>query len=110
MEELIDLLLEIADTAHRQHLATRSYAKHMALGDFYDSLRDNTDTLAEALIGMGNDVEEPEPDISAYLKERYAEVVAMRPICDGDTAAENLFDNVAAGFLSTIYKLDRLTT
>ena len=109
MEELIDKLLEIADTAHRQHLATRSYAKHMALGDFYSSLRDNPDPLAEALIGMGNDVQEPEADICAYLKAQYQEVIAMRSICDGDTAAETLFDNVTSTFLSVIYKLDRLS-
>jgi hypothetical protein len=109
MDELIEKLLGIANTAHQQHLATRSYAKHMALGDFYANLRDETDTLAEALIGMGNDVQEPEPDISAYLKAQYQEVIAMRSICDGDTAAETLFDNVTSTFLSVIYKLDRLS-
>lgn len=109
MDELIAHLLETADVAHKQHLASTSYSEHMALGEFYAGLRDSTDALAEALIGMGNAPTAPEEDISGYLKERYQDLLGMRALCDGDTAAENLFDNVLAGFLSTIYKIDRLT-
>lgn len=108
MDELIAHLLETADVAHKQHLASTSYSEHMALGEFYASLRDNTDALAEALIGMGNAPTAPEEDISGYLKERYQDLLGMRALCDGDAAVENLFDGMLARFLSVIYKLDRL--
>ena len=108
MNELIDFLLETADIAHKEHLATNSYAAHMALGGFYEGLRSDTDTLAEALIAIGNDVTGADGDIVAELKERYGRLLAMRDICDGDKAIENLFDTVSANFLSTIYKLERL--
>ena len=107
MNELIDFLLETADLAHKEHLATGSYAAHMALGGFYEGLRSDTDTLAEALLALGNEVTGTD-DIEVELKERYRRLLEMRDICDGDKAVENLFDTVAANFLSAIYKLDRL--
>lgn len=108
MNELIDFLLETADLAHKEHLATRSYAAHKALGDFYDGVRGDTDTLAEALIALGNTVTGVEGDIVAELKDRYRRLLEMRDICDGDKAVENLFDTVSANFLSAIYKLEQL--
>ena len=107
MNELIDFLLETADLAHKEHLATGSYAAHMALGGFYEGLRSDTDALAEALLALGNEVTGTD-DIEVELKERYRRLLEMRDICDGDKAVENLFDTVAANFLSAIYKLDRL--
>lgn len=109
MDELITFLLDTADVAHKQHLASTSYSEHMALGEFYAGLRDDSDTLIEALIGMGNAPTAPEEDISGYLKERYQDLLGMRALCDGDAAVENLFDSMLARFLSVIYKLDRLT-
>lgn len=108
MDELIEFLLTAADDAHKAHLATRSYAEHEALGAFYEGVRADADALFEALIGMGNTPTPNEEQPSEVLKERYAELQRMRGICDGDPAAENLFDSVSAHFLSTIYKLDRL--
>lgn len=108
MNELIDFLLETADLAHKEHLATKSYAAHKALGDFYDGLRGDTDTLAEALISLGNSVTGAEGDVVVELKDRYRRLLEMRDICDGDKAVENLFDTVSANFLSAIYKLENL--
>ena len=90
------------------HLATSGYAAHKALGDFYEGLRSDTDTLAEALIALGNDVTGADDDILAELKTRYGRLLEMRNICDNDKAVENLFDTVSANFLCAIYKLERL--
>lgn len=40
--------------AHYFHLNTTSYARHMALGAFYDAINDLNDDLAEKLIAKGN--------------------------------------------------------
>jgi Family of unknown function (DUF5856) len=109
MNELIDFLLETADLAHKEHLATGSYAAHMALGGFYEGLRTDTDALAESLIALGNEVTGNGGDIVNELKARYGTLLQMRDICDGDKAVENLFDTVAANFLSAIYRLERLS-
>jgi Family of unknown function (DUF5856) len=108
MDALIEFLLTVADDAHKAHLATRSYAEHQALGAFYEGIRADADPLFEALIGMGNTPTPNDESPAAVLKERYAELQSMRGICDGNPAAENLFDSVSAHFLSAIYKLDRL--
>ncbi len=43
---LIATLLLARDITHREHLKTRSYAQHMALGDFYTGIVDLADSLA----------------------------------------------------------------
>ena len=41
---------------HFAHLSSKSYAEHMALGDFYDSLTDLTDKYAEVYMGLTKQV------------------------------------------------------
>jgi hypothetical protein len=108
MDALIEFLLGVANDAHKAHLATTSYAEHQALGAFYEGIRADADPLFEALIGMGNLPSPNEESLVAMLQERYVELQQMRGVCDGDPAAENLFDTVSAHFLSAIYKLSRL--
>jgi hypothetical protein len=40
------------DLAHREHLKTKSYAQHKALGKFYNDIVDNADAIAEAYQGQ----------------------------------------------------------
>ena len=40
MEQLISLFFLARDIAHKEHLRTDSYARHMALGSFYDDIID----------------------------------------------------------------------
>ena len=48
---LIAILFLSREVAHREHLNTKSYAQHMALGSFYDTIVDNADSIAEAYQG-----------------------------------------------------------
>ena len=108
MDELIEFLLTLADDAHKAHLATRSYAEHMALGDFYEGIREDADALFEALIAMGKVPGGQQENPAEFLKEQYRQFQEMRDICDDDPSVQNLFDTVGGHFMSAIYKLSRL--
>ena len=47
MSQIVCSLLEARTVAHKHHLATTSYAQHMALGEFYEGIGEIADTLAE---------------------------------------------------------------
>ena len=48
---LIAIMFLSREVAHREHLNTKSFAQHMALGSFYDDIIDNADSIAEAYQG-----------------------------------------------------------
>lgn len=54
--DFIAYSLSVRTAAHLQHLSTKSYAQHMALGDFYDALSDLTDKYAEVYMGLNDQV------------------------------------------------------
>jgi len=49
--DILSKLFQAQIITHYWHLRTSSYAEHMALGGFYDSLTGLLDKLAEAFIG-----------------------------------------------------------
>ena len=51
MGEFIALLFMARDITHREHLKTKSYAQHMALGAFYPAIIELADSIAEAYQG-----------------------------------------------------------
>lgn len=110
MDDLLGLVFNDADEAHRQHLVTEKLSDHEALGEFYVAIREHLDTFVEAAIGL--DVElpsEPEKPILDTLEESYVELRGMRAdLCQGDTTLENLFDNLTAQYARTLFKLKRL--
>ena len=109
MDKMIDLVFSHADQAHIQHLASESYAEHMALGEFYDTARKAVDAIVEASIGL--DMPAPakvRPPILQQLEEGYVDLVEMRDeVCAGASVLENLFDNLTAAYATAIYKLKR---
>ena len=113
-EAFIGNLFLSRDVAHSTHLNTRSYAKHVALNEFYDGIIDLADSFAEAyqgkygLIGpielqsakkTNNVVEFLEDMVQTIMDERY-EVVEKE--C---TPLQNIIDEILALFYSTLYKL-----
>jgi hypothetical protein len=46
----------VRTAAHLLHLSSKSYAQHVALGDFYDSLTSLTDKYAEVYMGLEDQV------------------------------------------------------
>ena len=117
MEKLISLLFLARDIAHREHLRTDSFAKHMALASFYDDIIDNADAIAESYMGSYGVLKdfplEPSvasPDIIKELEKQVTWIDNNRyKICDkSDTPLQNLIDTAVETYLSTLYKLKRL--
>ena len=114
--EFISLLFLSRDVAHKEHLRTRSYAQHMALGDFYDRIIDLADSLAEAYQGRNGIIEIPGMDdedvgdIIQQLKRYLSWIDANRyqAVSKEDTAIQNIIDEIVALYLSTLYKLQNL--
>ena len=112
--DLIGHLFLARDVTHSVHLNTRSYAKHKALGGFYEYVIELADDLAEAyqgrhgLIGpitlhsakkTGNVVE--------FLEDSLKDVEDLRyKVCEkDDTTIQNIIDEIVGLYLKTLYKL-----
>lgn len=102
------------DVAHSVHLNTRSFAKHSALGTFYDEIVDLADSFAEAyqgrhgLIGpISLQSAKKNGNIIEFLQDSLAEIEENRyKFCDEkETAIQNIIDEIVALYLSTLYKL-----
>lgn len=111
--EFIGMLFLARDVAHSVHLNTRSYAKHVALNEFYTAVIEAADSFAEAwqgrhgLLGpiplQGSKGNKP---IVEFLQAQLDEIVAGKPSLAGeDSALGQLIDNVIELYLRSLYKL-----
>lgn len=118
IEQLISRVFYARNAAHFEHWRAKgdgSFAKHMALGSFYDDVIDAVDPLVEAyqgafdLIGSIPAPEIAKGDILAQL-EADAEWIEGNhdAICQGNRAVANLIDGLTGVYLSAIYKLRNL--
>ena len=112
--DFVGMLFLARDVAHSTHLNTRSYAKHVALNEFYDGIIDLADKFAEAyqgkygLIGpislmsakkTGNIVEFLEDQVEDLMEMRYK-------VVDKDcTPIQNIIDEIFGLYYTTLYKL-----
>jgi DNA-binding ferritin-like protein len=111
--QFVAVLLHSGTVTHMQHLATKSYAQHVALGEFYNAIIELADTYAEAYSGAyqqipitaySNDFSVTK-DPEAYLQmiKRYVDV--HRNDLPDDTALQNIVDEIVGQIDSTLYKL-----
>ena len=98
-------LLRSSVDAHLMHWETDSYAKHQALGEYYDGVVEKTDALAEAYIGSHEKLKFGAGDPVEYLKKMQSFVAESREHLPQDTELQNLVDEIAALIDSTLYKL-----
>jgi len=112
--DLIGHLFLARDVTHSVHLNTRSYAKHKALGGFYEKVIDLADDLAEAYQGRHGLIgpitlhsAKKTNNVVEFLEDSLKEVESMRyKVCDKeDTAIQNIIDGIVDLYLSTLYKL-----
>ena len=111
-QEFIGVLFLARDVAHRAHLNTDSYAQHVALGDFYDSIVGLADKFAEAWMGRNKKkigaipfMNAPNAEILKQMEVMLEIVEESRDFCEEDSTLQNIIDEIVAQFLSTIYKL-----
>lgn len=105
------------DKAHQLHLRTRSFAAHVALGEFYEELTELMDRLAEVAQGAYGVMEpitatvdmndEPPQEFIARLaldvdKHGHAAFPATATFC------HNIVDEIQALIYRTKYKLENL--
>lgn len=110
----VTALFRMRDQAHKMHLATRSYAAHKALGEFYDEILDLTDTFVEAYqgkyglmeIALGGDI--PMLDAVEFMKMVAEYFEASRAQFAGDDWLQNMVDEMTGLAYRTLYKLREL--
>jgi hypothetical protein len=112
--QFVGLLFLGRNVAHSVHLNTRSYAKHVALNTFYDSVIDHADAFAEAyqgrhgLIGpIAIPAAKKTMNIIEFLQDQLDEIEKGRyEVCDkSDSSLQQLIDNIVELYLTTLYKL-----
>jgi hypothetical protein len=112
--DFIGHLFLARDVTHSVHLNTRSYAKHKALGAFYDGIIDLADSFAEAYQGRHGLVgpitlqsAKKNSNVVDFLQDSLAEIEANRyKFCDeDDSAIQNIIDEIVSLYLTTLYKL-----
>jgi len=119
MNEYLGTLMQSRNQTHIYHLQTTSYAKHIALNEYYDAIVDLIDSLGEAyqgkygiitdykMIGTLSDLNE-EDDILQYLEKiaKYCELKRQKLPQEGFLT--NIYDDVDTLLRSTIYKVKQL--
>jgi hypothetical protein len=113
IQQFVALLFLSRDFAHKEHLNSKSYSEHVALGAFYEGIVDLADSLVEAwqgrnleLIGEVPTLKSPSGDCLDVIR-RHLEVLeeSREFIPEKDSALNNIVDEIVALYLSTIYKL-----
>lgn len=118
IEELISRVFYARNVAHFEHWRANgvgAYARHMALGDFYDKVIDALDSLVEAYQGafeLVGTIPSPKTKASEILLILIEDSEWIEKnhedICKGNRAVANLVDSVTGVYLSAIYKLRNL--
>lgn len=113
IEELIARAFSARNITHFHHLTSKSYAEHMALGEFYENIVGAVDVLAECYIGQFGQIEDlpsvdhKVTDIIDFLTDEADWIEVNRNEIANDSAAVgNLIDNLAAVYLRAIYRLN----
>ena len=112
--DFVGTLFLARDVAHSVHLNTRSFAKHMALNEFYDGIVDLADKFAEAYQGRHGLIgpitlmsAKKTGNILEFLQDSLADIEKMRyEVCDkSDSPLQNIIDEIVGQYLSSLYKL-----
>jgi len=122
IEELITRVFAVRNVTHLAHWKTRSYAAHMALGSFYESVVEALDGIVECYQGESGLVSVPAgrvisaritevapDDVVDLLRDEADWIQANREeIAGNNSALQNLIDELLAQYYTTIYKLEFL--
>ena len=115
IDGLIACTFAARNQAHLEHWNTKSYAEHVALGDFYDKIIDLVDSFVECyqgkfgLVGKVKLVPCNDKLLSMLKEDSQWMMDNCDAICRGISALSNLLDNIVDLYLVTIYKLENLS-
>ena len=107
----VSVLFHSATVTHFMHLQTKSFAQHMALGEYYDAIVDLADKWAEAYQGCYDIITNYPKDFHLatepvkYLMQIKDFVDDIRKDLPQDSELNNLVDSIADQIDSTLYKL-----
>lgn len=106
------MLLHSVTNTHILHWQTRSFAEHMALGEFYEGLQESVDEFVEAFQGKYGIIEnfpttyeKPKDTPLAQLQSISDNIAVMRKGLPEDSELQNLIDEIAGLVDTTMYKL-----
>lgn len=112
--EMFSCLMYSSTVTQIMHRQTDSYAAHVALGEYYESIVPLIDKLAEAYQGRNQVIiggyslpensweGKPPLDYMMYLRDEVAE---YRVLLGDDSTLQNIADEIVALIYSTMYKL-----
>ena len=109
--EFVATLLHSSTVTHFMHWSTDSFAKHMALGEYYAQIIELVDQFAEAYMGRYEQLKKfpdefhLEKDPVKYLDNLKDFVEEARKELPQDSELQNLVDEIADLINSTLYKL-----
>lgn len=112
--EFIAESLALGTAARLLHLTSRSYAQHVALGDFYDGLSDLIDQYAEVYIGLAGpvrsfpSVKPPSGEAVDLLDDYLGSIKEELSEDDDSEALKNILTEIEALTARTLYKLRNL--
>lgn len=116
MGEFIALLFMARDITHREHLKTKSYAQHKALGKFYPKIIEFADKIAEAYQGCeGKLITIPyvkntaTGDVESILRSHLDWIAKNRKKLSDESSIQNIVDEIVGLYQSTLYKLKFLS-
>lgn len=114
--DFVQTMLHSGTSAHLLHLQTRSYAQHMALGDYYDAVIELADSFAETyqgryglLTGYQPGYQPPAGGAVAFISGVCEYIDTVRSDLPQDSHLQNIVDELAALADSTRYKLTNLS-
>jgi len=116
IEEFVSRSMALRDATHLAHLTVNgagSYAKHMALGDFYGALIDKMDSIVEAHQGINQALIGAVTPFPYSPKDPLTQILAFgkwvdqnrQKITNGNRVLENLIDELGQIIASAAYKL-----
>lgn len=117
IEELISRVFATRNASHLEHWRTKSFAQHMALGDFYDSIIESIDSIVEAHQGVFELVQigalEKQPKVSNIITHLEDDLVWInknrKSITSNLPAIDNLLQELEDEYMKVLYKLKRLS-
>jgi len=112
--EFVGMFFLARDVTHSVHLNTRSYAKHVALNEFYEAIVELADKFAEAYQGKYGLIgpialmsAKKTSNVVEFLQDQADEIEKVRyDVVDKEcTPLQNIIDEIMGQYYSTLYKL-----